>query len=103
GETRGLGPAELRQFVGVFPSFSFGEETIHNAVLRIADLFAHEKEKQINDLIPTPVSDQPQMLLGADFFEAHRVFVAREQHRVYVSYEGGPVFRAEAPRPPAKP
>jgi len=103
GQTSGLGLQTVQQYADVFPSFSFGEETIHNATLRVADLFARAKEKQINDLIATPISDQPQMLLGADFFRAHRVFIAREQHKVYVSYEGGPVFRPEEAPPGAKP
>jgi hypothetical protein len=32
------------------------------------------------------------MLLGADFFRSHRVYVAKSQGKVYVSYVGGPVF-----------
>jgi len=97
GHTTGLGPQVVAQYADVFPTFSFGEETIHNATLRVADLFGRDKEKQINDLIATPVANQPQMLLGADFFRAHRVFVAREQHKIYVSYQGGPVFQPPTP------
>jgi predicted aspartyl protease/tetratricopeptide (TPR) repeat protein len=33
------------------------------------------------------------MLLGADFFLAHRIYVSRRQHRIYFTYNGGPVFR----------
>jgi predicted aspartyl protease/tetratricopeptide (TPR) repeat protein len=33
------------------------------------------------------------MLLGADFFLAHRIYVSRRQHRIYLTYNGGPVFR----------
>ena len=100
GKTEGLGPQAVAQYADVFPTFSFGEETIKNATLRVADLFSRDKEKQINDLIATPVANQPQMLLGADFFRAHRVFVAREQHKIYVSYQGGPVFQPPTPPPP---
>ena len=32
------------------------------------------------------------MLLGADFLKAHRVLFARSQHRLYLSYVGGPLF-----------
>ena len=100
GETQGLGPKAEAQYADVFPTFSFGEETIHNATLRVVDLFGRDKETQLNDLIPTPVTDQPQMLLGADFFRAHRVFVAREKHKIYVSYQGGPVFQPPTAPPP---
>jgi len=89
---KGLGPRSVTQYADVSPTFGFGDETIHNATLRVADLFSQNKEKQINDLIATPVNDEPRMLLGADFFRAHRVFIAREQHKIYVSYQGGPVF-----------
>jgi predicted aspartyl protease len=92
GHAKGLGSSDVRTFVERFASFSFGDETIRNAELRVADLYAKDKEREIGNLIATPVSDEPQMLLGADFLHAHRVFIAREQHKVYVSYEGGPVF-----------
>jgi predicted aspartyl protease len=92
GAEHGTGRAPVETFVGVFPSFSFGEETIHNATLRIADLFHDVKVLETGEMIATPVSDQPQMLLGADFFRSHRVFVARRQHKVYATYEGGTVF-----------
>jgi len=32
------------------------------------------------------------MLLGSDFFVSHHVFVANSQHKLYVTYNGGPVF-----------
>lgn len=96
-ESKGLGPSDVRTFVERFASFSFGDEAIHNAELRVADLYGKDKEREVGDLIATPVSDQPQMLLGADFLHAHRVFIAREQHKVYVSYEGGPVFYPAEP------
>ncbi len=97
GQIKGLGPDRLKRYAARFDSFSFGEETIHNAELRVADVFARDKVRQIGNLIATQVANQPQMLLGADFLRAHRVFVAREQHKVYVSYEGGPVFRPPEP------
>ena len=34
------------------------------------------------------------IVLGADFLAAHRVYVARRQHKVYVTYNGGAVFAA---------
>ena len=32
------------------------------------------------------------MLLGADFFLAHRIYVANNQQKMYFTYNGGPVF-----------
>lgn len=97
GHAKGLGSSDVSTFVERFASFSFGDETIRNAELRVADLYGKDKERRIGNLIATPVSDEPQMLLGADFLRAHRVFIAREQHKVYVSYEGGPVFYPGGP------
>ena len=92
GPTHGMGPTPVKSYVGQFSSFSFGDETIKNVNLRIADLFGEAKVRQTGDLIATPVANEPQMLLGADFVRSHRVFLALEQHRVYASYQGGPVF-----------
>jgi tetratricopeptide (TPR) repeat protein len=33
------------------------------------------------------------MLLGADFFLSHRIYISRQQHRMFFTYNGGPVFR----------
>jgi predicted aspartyl protease len=102
-DLRGLGRAPVESHVGVFSTFSFGEETIKNARMQIADMFAADKDTQINTRIATAVADQPQMILGADFFRAHRVYVALSQHKVYVSYIGGPVFEVRTGPPPATP
>ncbi|HXV01282.1 MAG TPA: retroviral-like aspartic protease family protein [Caulobacteraceae bacterium] len=99
----GLGRVPVESRVGLFTTFSFGEETIKNARIVIADMFAADKDTAINTRIASAVTDQPQMLLGADFLRAHRVYVALSQHKIYVSYVGGPVFVAPPPAPPAKP
>jgi clan AA aspartic protease (TIGR02281 family) len=101
-ETRGLGARSVRTYVGVFSSFSFGDETIRNAQLRIADLFAADKEVKLGSHIPESAIEAPDMLLGADFVRSHRVYVSRGQRMVYVSYVGGPVFRTGAPPPSAR-
>ena len=98
---RGLGPRAVRSGVGVFPTFAFGsDETIKNAKMQIADLFHADKETPIGSNIPVSAV-QEQMLLGSDFFRAHRVYVARSQGKVYVSYSGGPVFLVPGAASPA--
>lgn len=89
----GMGPGKVKTWVGVFPTFGFGEETIRNAKLRVADLFGEDTEKELGSNLAVKVVDSPQMLLGADFLRSHRVYVSRSQRRIYASYEGGPVFR----------
>jgi hypothetical protein len=47
------------------------------------------------------------MLLGADFFLSHHILISNSQHKLYFTYNGGPVFDltmgAAAPPPPAAP
>jgi predicted aspartyl protease len=99
---RGLGPQAVRRSgVGVFPTFAFGaDETIRNAKVEIADLFHADKESAIGSNIPVSTI-QEQMLLGSDFFRAHRVYVSKSQGKVYVSYMGGPVFQIPGAPSPA--
>jgi hypothetical protein len=63
-------------------------------------------------MIASSPEGQPQMLIGMDFFRAHRIYLARGQQKMYFTYVGGPVFltatelaaRAQpAAQPPAAP
>jgi tetratricopeptide (TPR) repeat protein len=77
GTAGGLGRNRIKAYIGTFSSFKIGDdEEIKNAKLRFADM----------DLTMT------DMLLGADFFVSHRIFVANKEHRLFLSYNGGPVF-----------
>ena len=79
------GPQEVTSFTGVFSTFAFGDETIRNARLRIADLFNNERDAQFSSYIGATVYEEPRMRLGADFFRSHRVYVSMGQRKVYVS------------------
>jgi len=76
GLTRGAGRNLVKSYIAPFDSFKFenGEEIRHTR-LRVADLNMNS-----------------DMLLGADFFLSHRVFVASSQNKLYFTYNGGPVF-----------
>jgi tetratricopeptide (TPR) repeat protein len=77
GYTRGIGRGMTKEYIAPFASFKIGDsEEIKNTRLRIADIGL----------------DNSDMLLGADFFVSHRIFVANKEHRLYLSYNGGPVF-----------
>lgn len=98
----GIGAKALEAQVGHFDAFGFGDEVIHNSQLRIADIFGAAKVQTTGTRFSQSVSSvEPQMLLGYDFLRAHRVYIAMSQHKVYVSYEGGPVFDTSKPPPPA--
>jgi tetratricopeptide (TPR) repeat protein len=78
GFSRGIGRRMVKTYIAPFSSFKVGDgEEIQNAKLRIAD---------------TDLGGDEDMLLGADFFLSHHVFVANKEHKIFLSYNGGPVF-----------
>jgi tetratricopeptide (TPR) repeat protein len=84
GYSGGVGRGTMKTYIAPFTSFQIGDnEEIKNARLRVADM----------DL------QSADMLLGADFFVSHRIFVANREHRLFLSYNGGPVFNLTQQRP----
>jgi len=79
GYETGLGHQRVQTWIATFPSLKIGDEQIKNARLRFGDL--------------GPLD----MLLGADFFLSHRIYVANSRGKLYFSYNGGPVFNLAAP------
>ena len=77
GYGSGIGRGMVKTYIATASSFKIGDdEEIQNARLRIEDF----------DLVDT------DMLLGSDFFVSHHVFVANSQRKLYLTYNGGPVF-----------
>jgi predicted aspartyl protease/tetratricopeptide (TPR) repeat protein len=77
GYGSGIGRGMVKTYIATASSFKIGDdEEIKNARLQMAD-------------VDLPDAD---MLLGSDFFVSHHVFVANSQHKLYVTYNGGPVF-----------
>jgi tetratricopeptide (TPR) repeat protein/predicted aspartyl protease len=88
GYIRGIGRAMTKTYIGPFASFKIGDEEIRNTRLRFGEIGFEKAD----------------MLLGADFFLSHRIFVALTQNKLYFTYNGGPVFNlatAPAPKPAA--
>jgi tetratricopeptide (TPR) repeat protein len=86
GYSTGIGRSMVKNYIATASSFKIGDdEEIKNARLRIAD---------------TNLPDA-DMLLGSDFFVSHHVFVANSQHKLYVTYNGGPVFNLKKTLPAA--
>jgi tetratricopeptide (TPR) repeat protein/predicted aspartyl protease len=77
GEETGLGRGQFPTWVATFPSFRIGAEEIRNARLRFAEI---------------PLAIDTDMLLGADFFLSHRIYIANDSHKLFFTYSGGPVF-----------
>jgi len=80
GMSRGAGRYAVKTWIATFPVLKIGEEEVRNARLHVGDI--------------GPLTD---MLLGADFFLSHRIYVASSQTQVYFTYNGGPVFKLEPP------
>ena len=74
---------DVKTWVATFASVKIGDEEIKNAKLSIGETVATNFD----------------ILIGADFFMAHHVYVANSQGKLYFTYGGGPVFRTSAPQP----
>jgi tetratricopeptide (TPR) repeat protein len=75
-----VGRGVYQTYIARFDSFKIADsEEIQNARLRIADT-----------VIPNV-----DMLIGFDFFLSHRIFVANSQRKMYITYNGGPVFNLD--------
>lgn len=92
GYSYGVGRGRVRTWIGRFKSIRIGDgEEIKNIRIRFGDMD--------NDGAAT-------MLMGADFFLSHRVMVDNDNHRLFLTYNGGPVFNlsfdpAEGEKPTA--
>jgi tetratricopeptide (TPR) repeat protein/predicted aspartyl protease len=87
GSSTGIGRHEVTTWIAHFASFRIGDEEIRNARLEFGD-------SSMTDV---------DMLVGADFFLSHHVLVATSQHKLYFTYNGGPVFNLTTPAPAAAP
>lgn len=84
GYSSGIGRGRVKTWIAPFASFKLGDEEIRNTRLRIT-----ESSEVVAD-----------MMIGADFFLSHHVYVASGQHKLYFTYNGGPVFNlTTAPLP----
>ena len=93
GYSAGIGRVLVSSYLAQVESFKIGEEEVRNTRLRLGDT----------------TIDGADMLLGADFFLSHHIYVANSQHKLYFTYNGGPVFNlktlvtASTQPPPAAP
>ena len=76
GQSSGLGTHRVPTWLATFDRIDIGGEAISHPKIRISEL----------DL------GNADMLIGVDFFLTHRMFVSNINHRMYITYEGGPVF-----------
>jgi tetratricopeptide (TPR) repeat protein/predicted aspartyl protease len=79
GRSGGIGRRTVQTWIAPVAVFKIGDEEIRNTRLRIGDTDEIDGD----------------MLLGADFFLSHRVYLSQAQHKIYFTYNGGPVFRLD--------
>ncbi len=90
----GIGRGQVANYLARVASFKIGDEEVRNTQVRLGD---------------TTIVGGEDMLIGADFFLSHRIYVANSQHKLYFTYNGGPVFNLTTVRavsaapPPATP
>jgi tetratricopeptide (TPR) repeat protein len=93
GNSHGIGRGLVKTWIAPFDNFKLGDEEIRHTRMRIGDF------ELFNNI---------EMMIGADFFLSHRVYVASSQHKLYFTYNGGPVFNLntntmQAGNPPTPP
>ncbi len=98
------GPAATEVFTASFAVVTVGQESIQNVTLTVGDVFKHYRVQRTGSYIAQADAVEPDLIVGADFFGAHRVFVANSQAKLYFTYSGGPIFvspQRRATPPPA--
>lgn len=76
GASSGLGTGVTQAWSASFGMLDIGGEQIRDPQIRFSD-------------VRIGMAD---MLIGADFFLTHRIYVSNKLHRMILTYEGGPLF-----------
>ena len=79
GYSTGLGKRAVRTWIVPVDVFKIGGEEVRKTKLRVIDSIADTAEA-------------PDMLIGADFFLSHHIYVAKGLRKLYFTYNGGNVF-----------
>lgn len=88
----GLGKTRVDSWIAAFESFAIGGETIRNPKIHFSEVWKHARVEETGSHLPRRVLNEADMLLGADFLRAHRVFISHKYRKMYFSYVGGTVF-----------
>lgn len=89
GVSTGFGKHAVRSWTVPVAVFKIGDEEVRKTYLRVIEAIGEGPEA-------------PEMLLGADFFLSHHIYVASALHKLYFTYNGGNVFNLKAiDTPPA--
>lgn len=92
GKVAGVGKHELDSWSASFDSVVIGAETIRHSRIIVADMYGSTMHDAPSARQAAAIDLQPEIVLGSDFLKSHRVLFAMAQRRIYLSYEGGPIF-----------
>jgi hypothetical protein len=85
----------INTWVGIFSSFSIGDdETVRNVKLRVGDLYGNDTKATTGSRISRAIAGLPSMVVGYDFFLAHRMVVLFKERKLLFTYNGGAIFQA---------
>ena len=72
----GAGRGSAKSWTAPFERFEIGDEAITHNQLRVGAF----------------TLDDADLLLGVDFFLSHRIYVSKQQEKMFITYNGGTVF-----------
>lgn len=84
-------------WVGVFTSVAIGDEQVKNVSLTFSDLWSQARATETGSRLAKAVEGFPPLVLGQDFLRAHRLLLATSQGRMYMTYNGGGIFKTAPP------
>ena len=84
-------------WIGTFQTFAIGGEQVKNVKLSFADIYSRITTRETGSNMRQRMENLPDMMLGMDFMKAHRVLVSNSQGKMYISYNGGPIFAKPDP------
>ena len=86
-----------------FPSLTIGQETLHNAQLRIAGPYNRDDLARFESQLEHRAFIAPDLEIGGDFFLAHRIYLAHGEKKVYFTHDAGPISQTSASPPNPSP
>lgn len=93
-ETFGGGGSDnqVATWITRFDTLEIGGELIKHARLHLGDVLPQGQEHHTGSLLATHVVGPNEIVLGGDFFRAHRILIVPDKGAMLFTYNGGPVF-----------
>ena len=99
----GIGAKRLRLWSVPIAEFAIGGEQVVHTRLMAGDLWGHERADRGILSGWWNLRHAPELVLGADFLQAHHLLFAMKQRRLYFSYLGGDLFNTRTESGAAEP